>query len=583
MSGIILFCALELLGVQGNALRARAFFDANNVKVGDPLTLTVDFIGDAEFRDLHPPALAKAVGREDWKVDDASAKTDTFRDARRLTYRVRPRRPGLLWFPALEFAYRAADGSPRTVKANAIPVHAKPGPDVVVAGMAEASDGLPAPPALRTEPGVPLSDDALFAWRKACAGPTADAFAAFAFPAARLNEATCAIREGNWARALKVYSRLEWQTGQTAEIERGLVAALARRFDSPSVELPVWRHVLRPLLRHGWKGRLGIVLGGGAALAALLWALGRAIRALACLALAAALAAGPALPARADVFEQMEEQVRQMRQRMRQAMQQPTGLSFGSGFGGAGSREPTRVVATLAADRADVRVGEPFALVVSLEAPRGVTLDQVTLAPSERFGLTVTGPAESLADAPAENPSNVVRRLSVPVRYDVPFRGTLAFAVRGLATGRETRRGGAFSFTFSTSFACETPPLALDVRPLAREGQPADFAGIVSEGLRLVETCDLLRVETNDVVTISYRLQPRGYVPADFLLPGAAFEWTRQTDREGRATEIEFRRFFVADGAATTPKVSVPFYDPRTKAYGRAEAGGTRLVYVPGE
>ena len=40
MSGLLLFCVLELLGVQGNALRARAFFDANNVKVGDPLVLT---------------------------------------------------------------------------------------------------------------------------------------------------------------------------------------------------------------------------------------------------------------------------------------------------------------------------------------------------------------------------------------------------------------------------------------------------------------------------------------------------------------------------------------------------------------
>ena len=76
MLGILFFCALELLGVQGNALRARAFFDANNVKVGDPLILTVDFIGDADFHALHPPALAKAVDRADWKVDDASAKTD---------------------------------------------------------------------------------------------------------------------------------------------------------------------------------------------------------------------------------------------------------------------------------------------------------------------------------------------------------------------------------------------------------------------------------------------------------------------------------------------------------------------------
>ena len=82
-------------------------------------------------------------------------------------------------------------------------------------------------------------------------------------------------------------------------------------------------------------------------------------------------------------------------------------------------------------------------------------------------------------------------------------------------------------------------------------------------------------------MTITYRLVPNGYVPGDFPLPGAAFEWTRQTDRDGRLTEIEYRRFFVADGAATTPKVSVPYYDPRTKTYKRAEAGGTPLVYAP--
>lgn len=169
----------------------------------------------------------------------------------------------------------------------------------------------------------------------------------------------------------------------------------------------------------------------------------------------------------------------------------------------------------------------------------------------------------------------------MPVRYDVPFKGTLAFTVRGQVTGRETRKGGRFSFVFSNSFACETPPLALEIKPLSAEGQPADFAGIVSEGLRLHETCDLLKVETNDVVTITYRLVPNGYVPDDFLLPDAAFEWTRQKGRDGRIAEIEYRRFFVADGARTTPKVSVPYYDPRTKTYKRAETGGTPLVYAP--
>lgn len=570
MSGFLLFCVLELLGVQGNALRARAFFDANNVKVGDPLVLTIDFIGDADFHALHPPALAKAVDRADWKVDDASAKTDTFRDARRLTYRVRPRRAGLLRFPALSFAYQGTDGTARTVRANEIPVHAKAGAEVVVAGMDEASESrLPAPPALVTEPGVALSDDDQFAWKRACANPTADAFAAFDFPAARLNEATCALRTGNWARAQKVYARLEWRTGQTPAIEQGLVAARALRFDNPDAELPVWRQVLRPLLRYGWQGRVGLVVGGLLGLVLLLGLLGRGIRALACLGVALFVA----LPASADVFQQMEAQMRQMQQQMRQSL----GLSVGRGE----TREPVTVAATLTTDKDDLRVGEPFAFIVSLEAPKSVTIGQISMIPSELFGLTVTGSAENLAELPATNPSNVIRRLSVPVRYDVPFKGTLAFTVRGQVTGRETRKGGRFSFVFSNSFACETPPLALEIKPLSAEGQPADFAGIVSEGLRLHETCDLLKVETNDVVTITYRLVPNGYVPDDFLLPDAAFEWTRQKGRDGRIAEIEYRRFFVADGARTTPKVSVPYYDPRTKTYKRAETGGTPLVYAP--
>ena len=124
MLSFLLIAAIQLTGVTGEGLRARAFFDANNVKVGDPMVLTVDFIGEADFKTLHPPVLSKAVDRRDWKLDDVSAKTDTFRDARRLTYRVRPMREGVLWFPALEFEYAGADGEKRLVRANEIPVHA---------------------------------------------------------------------------------------------------------------------------------------------------------------------------------------------------------------------------------------------------------------------------------------------------------------------------------------------------------------------------------------------------------------------------------------------------------------------------
>jgi len=577
----VLLCAIQLTGVTGTELRARAFFDANNVKVGDPMVLTIDFIGEAEFKNLHPPSLRKAVAKSDWKVDDVSAKTDTFRDARRLVYRVRPMREGVLWFPSLEFEYAGADGKPRQVRANEIPVHAKGGAQVVVAEISEDADALPQPPELvdvtygtsGRETASPLGEDEMFRWRKAMSKPTADAFADFDFPAAKLNEATCAIREGNWVRAVKVYQRLEWRIGQTPEIERGLLAALALREGNPSVELPVWRQVLRPILRFGWKGRVGIVVGGFAALALLFWLLGRGIRAVACVVLSVACVTSA--DAR-DIFEEMEQRMNQMQQQMQSAF---SGNGFGFSFGG--SREQVRITARLAADKRTQQVGDVFNFILSLEAPRSASIGQVRLAPSETFGLTFAGQVQNLADVKSTNPSNVIHRLSIPVRYDVPFRGKIAFSVEGMVSGRQTRRGGGFSMSFSNSFRCDTQPVLVDVKPLPTAGQPADFSGIVSEGLAVHELCDILRVETNDIVTISYRLLPKGYVPPGFLPKGSAFEWTRQEDAEHHAREIEYRRYFVADGAKTTPVLVIPYYDPRTKTYREAKTGGTPLRYVP--
>ena len=574
-----LVAAIQLVGVEGNDLRARAFFDANNVKVGDPMVLTIDFLGEADFKDLHPPALSKIVGKGDWKLDDVSAKTDTFRDARRLTYRVRPMREGVLWFPALEFEYTGPDGSKRITRSNEIPVHAKGGAQVNMdAEMVEDANEMPKPPELETRIFDSCivgsnDDDLIFAWKKAMAKPTADAFAEFDFPAARMNEATCAIREGNWARAMKIYQKLEWTTGQTPEIEKGMIAALALKYDNPAVELPVWRQVLRPLLIFGWKGRVGIVLGGFAALALLFWLLGRGIRAVACV----VIAIGFASAANAQgLFQQMEEQM----ERMRQQMQQSMGGGFFSHFGEKVEREPVRITANVVTSKPVLQVGDPFEFIIALEYPKTASVGQIRMAPSENFGLVFTGQAQNLTDGKSSNPSNVVKRLAVPARYDVPYKGKIAFSIEGMVTGRMTRNRGAFTMSFSNSFQCETPPLAINVRPLPSANQPADFAGIISEGLRIHETCDILNVETNDVVTITYRMYPKGYVPAEFLPKGSAFEWVRQTDREGRVQEIEYRRYFVADGAAKTPELVIPYYDPRTKSYKSAKTGGTPLKYA---
>ena len=565
---ILLAAIIQLPGVTGENLRARAFFDANNVNVGDPLTLTVDFLGKADFAALHPPPLAGCVERGDWKVYDESAKTDTYRDARRLTYRVRPMRKGVLFFPALEFAYFTPSGEKRTVKANEIPVHAKSISQVVVTEMDEATR-LPEPDALILQPSVQLSDDELFAWRKACASPTADAFAAFDFPEARLNEARCAVLDGNWARALKLYGKLEWLIGQSPAVERGIVAALARRYENPHVQLPMWRQVARPLLRYPWQLRFAIVLGAIAALSLVLWILGRLIRIVACVALAL-LFAGDCYGQ--GIFQQLEQEMQRMQQQMNQSMNS----SFSFSFGGE-RQKPAEVDVSVEVKGKNICVGDEFEFIVSLEAPKSCSIGQVRITPSEMFGMTVTGQAKNLDDGESDNPSNVVKRLSVPVRYDVPFRGEISFTVGGMISSRRdrSRSGGFFSFTSSSSFQSESKPVAVEIKPLPSAGQPEDYAGIVTSDLSLREMLDIRTVETNDVIQITYEMRAFGYVPADFLPQGAAFEIGRDAERG----VFSYRRFFIADGTNATPRIEIPYYDPESKTYRRAACGGTPIRY----
>ena len=568
--GVIL-AVITLHGATGENLRARAYFDAHNVKVGDPLVLTIDFLGKADFASLHPPTLSKAVDRKTWRLDDSSAKTQTAKKtvsnffnsweiplARTITYRVRPMREGVLWFPELEFEYETPDGAKRTTKTSAIPVHAVPGEQVVVAEMGEDENALPQPDpligadeGLRTKCPELRNDEVWFKWRKACAHPSADAFAEFDFPAAKLNEARCAILDGNWARAMKIYSRLEWRTGQTPEIERGILAALAVKAQSREVELPVWRQVGRPVLRFAWAGRVGILLGGLVAAVLVFWLIGRTIRALACVALVSSLALIPR-PSVAQGF-------------------------FNFNFGGLGEMEqvkPVEVKVTVATDRKDLQVGDEFKYVVALESPKDVTLEGLSLKLSETFGMQATGKISMRPDTQSpSNPSNVVRWLQVPVRYDVPFKGRLVFTVEGMQTRAIRRRN--FSSTSSTSFSASSAPLALEVRPLPSAGQPADFSGIVAERLMLSETPDTASVSSNDVIVVSCVVMYDGYMPPEYSYPGAAYEWQR-----GR-NSVEWKKYFIADGAAELPRTEICYYDPKSKTYKRAKSAPRGIRYLP--
>ena len=581
----VLLGVIALNGATGENLRARAYFDANNVKVGDPMVLTIDFLGKADFASLHPPALSKAVDRKVWKVDDLSAKTQTAKKtvsnffnswevplARTITYKVRPLKEGVLWFPELEFEYTVAasgetqDGREvkRIAKTSAIPVHVVMGEQVVVAEMGEDENALPQPDALvgaseevRVMSEELRSDENWFKWKKACAHPTAEAFAQFDFPAAKMNEARCAILDGNWARAMKIYSRLEWRIGQTPAIERGIVAALAVKAQSREVELPIWRQVGRPLLRHAWPGRVGILFGGIALIAFVFWLLGRIIRALAIITLIVIFTPSSSLSSIVPL-----------------PLPTPTPLPlptptpclaqgfFNFNFGGFGEMEkvkPAEVNVRVQTDRRELQVGDDFKFLVSLEAPKEVTLENLNLQPSETFGMQTVGKASFVGEEKSADGSNTVVKIAVPVRYDVPFNGLVTFTVEGMQT-RVIRRKN-FSSSSSTSFRSVSRPLRVEVRPLPSAGQPADFSGIVASKITYSETPDMTLVNSNDVIVISCVLMCDGYIPPDYAPPGVAYEWQRGQ------TSVEWKKYFVADGAAELPKTEISYYDPKGKVY----------------
>lgn len=609
MSCVPFFLAavLNLTGVTGERLTARAFFDANNVTVGDPLVLTVDFLGEADFAELHPPLLSRVVNRTEWKLDDASAKTDTLRTARRLTYRVRPMKPGVLWFPSLKFSYSGPTGDVRRVVANAIPVHARPGRDVVVAGMSEAGgEKMPEPDPLVTDPPAGFSDEAAFAWRKACAHPTADAFAAFDCPEARMNEAACAIAAGDWKRALSVYARLEWRVGQNPAVERGMRAAYARCYDNPDAELPVWRQVGRPVLRYGWQGRALIVFGSLALVTLLFWSLGRIIRAFAAVALAALL--GLPSAARAETVETVTTNADGSIVRRRVTTGSNGGMSFSftssSSSGGMrpgammnfpggdpfemldgfdpfgrrrarGNRPKPEIGVTLQADKPFVTVGESFNLVLTLDIPRYVSFsDGIQYALAEQDAFEQTARPQTLRAMPSANPTNVLQRILIPMRANRPLRG-----LRYTVSGSYLYAGESSFFSRGTAWTSGPRASRFIVREPPEKGRPALYGGIVAEDLQFTERTDLRRVGTNDVVRIVYALDWSGYVPDDFMPSGAAFAWDRE-DRGGRG-HAEWQRYFVADGTPATPTAEVVWYDPKAKCYRTRTAGGTILTYVP--
>lgn len=540
----VLLTVIKLTGVIGNDLASRAFFDCHNVKVGDPMILTLDFLGEAEFKDLHPPKLSKVLDSKAWKVDDKSAKTQTVEGARRLTYRVRPLKEGLLWLPKLDFEYENEAGEKEIVSSNPAPVRVKKGEQVEVAGIGEDYSKMPEPPELLSELEKEVgardwTEDMEFQWNRAISKPSAEAFAAFDFPEARMNEAIMSIKEGNWARAMNLLHKLEWEIGQTDIWEQAMVAALALKYDNPQAELPVWRKILRPVLKFDWKNRLGLIFSALVVLIALGKLLGKLMRVIAVLTLFFAL---PSFAE--DPFAMMEK----MMERQRQQMQNMMSFSFGGE-----TEEPIEVKAKVEVDKPVFSVGEEFNFIVSFEASEEYSIGQVRITPSEMFGMKVMGQTKNLDK----------RKLSIPVRYDVPMKARLGFAIDGMVSGkRESKgKGRQFSFTFSNSFHVDAPKISLEVKPL--EGAPENFSGIIANKLDVSYQILDKNTEEGDVVRLYYLLEPHGgFIPKRYLPEGFAFE-DKRSSQDG---SVSYLRFWINDGGAPMP-VEIVYYNPETKTY----------------
>jgi hypothetical protein len=85
-------------------LEATVELTPTQVKVGDPLTLTISMRGDGTLANTTPPKLDGVPAIADaFKVYEATQETET--GIRRFTYSLRPRRAGISEFPAVPVSY----------------------------------------------------------------------------------------------------------------------------------------------------------------------------------------------------------------------------------------------------------------------------------------------------------------------------------------------------------------------------------------------------------------------------------------------------------------------------------------------
>ena len=216
-------------------------------------------------------------------------------------------------------------------------------------------------------------------------------------------------------------------------------------------------------------------------------------------------------------------------------------------------------IVTLSFSKPELTVGDPFDFIINYSNASNIQVSAVT--PSNMMGLSYTG-----------KPIVKNGQIIVPARFDVPIKDD-NFTVRldGLVTEKQEINQVGFHFvsTSSQSFSEFSSPIHLEVKPLSAADQPPEFSGIIADNLRVMELPDMLNCETNDVITIQYRLSGAMYVPENFVPPHAMYRWN----------ENEYRGYLVADGKTRTPEVSICYYSPKLKTYKWAKSPGSEIRY----
>ena len=128
-------------GAIASNLTVTASLDAKVCTAGDPLTLTMEIAGAANSASVPPPDFSFIDTGGVFRIDAASAKTETIGTTRRFTWRVRPQTPGTVEFPSLPVSYYDV-GSRKYVTRNTdlIPIQVKAGAQAAL-GVMDENDG----------------------------------------------------------------------------------------------------------------------------------------------------------------------------------------------------------------------------------------------------------------------------------------------------------------------------------------------------------------------------------------------------------------------------------------------------------